>query len=191
MKRARELEALLPPGRVKHSLRVAEIAKELAKHYGVDSEKAEVAALLHDCSRFLDPAGMLKKAEDLGLTIDKIQRKNPKLIHAGLSAHFAKKLFCVTDPEILSAIASHTVGNNRMSKLDKIIYLADHMEPERDFEEAEKIRKLAFENLDRAIIESLNSMIEFVRAQGLPVCQQSIDTLNVLKNDKCPNPKSK
>lgn len=180
MKHARELEALLPPERFKHSLRVADTAKKLAKHYGVDSEKAEVAALLHDCSRFLDPEGMLKKAEELGLAIDKIQRKNPKLLHAGLSAHFAGELFCVTDPEILSAIASHTVGNNRMSKLDKIIYLADHMEPERDFEEAEKIRKLAFENLDRAIIESLNSMIEFVKAQGLPVCQQSIDTLNSL-----------
>ncbi|OGC03297.1 hypothetical protein A2276_00015 [candidate division WOR-1 bacterium RIFOXYA12_FULL_43_27] len=170
--------------RYRHSLRVAKVARALAKHYRADAKKAEIAALLHDCSRFLTPDEMLKKAKELEWKIDKVQRKNPKLLHADLSAHFAKELFGITDPEILSAIRSHTVGSGRMSKLDKIVYLADHIEPKRDFRGVAKIRKLAFKNLDLAVIESLNSMIEFIRAEGLPIYRQTIKTRDSLLKQK-------
>ena len=172
----KQLKLTLPPERFEHSIRVTKIAEQLAIHYQADNHKVQIAALLHDCSRFLDPDQMLKKAEELKFLIDPVQKKEPKLLHARLSAYFAKHQFGVSDQEILRAIESHTVGNNNMSLIDKIVYLADHIEDERNYKGIEKVKRLAFENLDQAVVESLNSMIDFIRSQDSPVHKKTIES---------------
>lgn len=174
------LKALLPAERFEHSLRVSEEAGKLARQYSANLSKARVAGLLHDCSRYLDRAGMLKMAQDLGLTISEVERFEPKLLHAELSSRISQSRFGVRDPEILSAIAKHTVGDPDMNTLDKIIYLADHIETERDYNEVAKVRQLAQRDLDEAVIESVTSMIQALIAKGMPVFEKTIQTRNAL-----------
>ncbi|NQU17897.1 MAG: HD domain-containing protein [Candidatus Saganbacteria bacterium] len=170
----KKLQTILPSDRFAHSLRVVKIAKALALNYNIEGDKVALAALLHDCSRFLSPAEMLKKANSLGFIIDEVERDEPRLLHAELSAYFAQNDYGIEDPEILSAIRSHTVGNTKMSMTDKIVYLADHIEDERDYVGLEKVKSLAFKNIDLAVIESLNSMIQFIKSLGKPVFHKTI-----------------
>lgn len=182
----RRLSELLPKERYEHSLSVEKVALDLARHYGISPEKASIAGLLHDSARGLGSPGLIKKAEEIGLHIDPIQRFEPKLLHAPLSAYIAKTEFGITDPEILLAIERHTVGAEDMSPLEKVIYLADHIEPGRDYEDVEKIRSLAYKNMDKAIAQCASSMIKALIRKGLPVYPLTVTTRNyyILKSLK-------
>lgn len=179
LKQLREkLAKLLPFDRFEHSKRVERVAVVLAQKHKINQEKVRVAALLHDCARYLDRTGMLKEAKKLGLNIDPIAKFEPKLLHAELSAKLAKKLFGVKDKAILQAIASHTVGTEKMSLLDKIIYLADHIEESRNYHGVNKVKKLAFSDLDAAIAESTGAMIQHLLNKGLPIFEGTVKTRN-------------
>ncbi len=178
------LKNSLPEERFSHSLRVAEIATKLAEHYKLNSEKAYIAALLHDCSRFLKPYQMLKHAKRLNFEIGEAELDEPKLLHAGLSAYFAKQDYGIEDDEIFSAIRSHTVGNSNMSDLDKIVYLADHIEEERSYNGIEKVRALAYQNLDQAVVESMNCMPEFLKKENKIVSKETIKNKQGIENKK-------
>jgi len=173
-----KLKRLLPPERYKHSLRVEAAALALAGRYKVNSKKASVAALLHDCSRFLSRKQMVGKAFAWGLPVGPMEKLEPKLLHAKLSAVIALRDFKVKDKQIIKAIKLHTVGAEKMSLLDKIIYLADHIEGERDYKEVKKVRKLAFSNLDSAIVESTSSMIRHLLKDKMPVSCETVNTRN-------------
>ena len=164
--------------RFDHSLRVEKTAVALARKFGVSIKKASIAALLHDCARKYDRAGLLRAARRLKLKIDPVSRLEPKLLHAELSARFARKDFKINSPEILSAIRKHTIGSERMSKLEKIIFLADHVEEGRRYKGVQKIRRLAFRDLDRAIIESTSRMLQYLESKKLPVHPGTIRTRN-------------
>lgn len=179
-----KLKNNLSEKRFNHSLRVAEIAVRLAEHYNQNSEKAYIAALLHDCSRFLKPHQMLKYAKSLNYEIEETELNEPKLLHASLSAYFAKRDYKIEDEQILSAISSHTVGNPKMSSLDKIVYLADHIEQERSYNGVERVRELAYQNLDLAVIESMNCMLEFLRIENKPVSKKTISNKQNIENQK-------
>ena len=153
---------------------------ELAKRWGVSEDKAAVAGLLHDCSRWMSGKQMIARAKKLKMPIGEVELSEPKLFHAELSAHIAKADFGVKDKDILSAIQRHTLGSVSMSVLDKIIYLADHVEPERDYAGVEDVRRLAFKDLNKAVIESINSMIRALLIRGLPIHPQTIETRNGL-----------
>jgi predicted HD superfamily hydrolase involved in NAD metabolism len=172
------LKSKLPPERFEHSQRVVECAEELGQHYKLNLGKVRQAALLHDCSRYLDRPGMLKLAEELGLKIDPIERLEPKLLHARLSAEIARRDFKISDPEVLAAIAQHTIGAENMSLLSQIIYLADHMEEDRDFMGVSRIRELAYSNPDRAIFESTSAMVRHLLDLSLPIFEGTIRTRN-------------
>ena len=174
----KRLSELLPKERYVHSLAVEKVAQELALHYRTHEEKAAVAGLLHDCSRRYDGEELVKKAEEAGLHLDPVQRFEPKLIHAPLSAYIAKEEFGVSDPEILLAIERHTVGAEDMSDLEKIIYLADHIEPGRDYDGVDIIRDLAFKNMDEAIAQCTGSMIKELLERGLPIYPLTVRTRN-------------
>lgn len=174
----KKLKELLPKDRYEHSLRVERSALALAKHYRVPVSKASTAALLHDCSRFLSPEQMLAKAAALGLKIGKMEKFQPKLLHARLSAIFARKLFKVKDRQVLAAIERHTVGAEKMSRLDQIVYLADHIEEERDYKGVGEVRKLAYKNIDAAVAASTSRMIAALLKKGLPVFEETIKTRN-------------
>jgi len=172
------LKKLLPQERYEHSLRVIVQAEELSRRYKVAEDKARLAALLHDCSRYLDREGMLKMARELGLKIDPIEELEPKLLHARLAADIAQQKFGVTDAEVLLAIKSHTVGRPQMSELEKVVYLADHIECGRDYPGVDQVRKLALTDMDQAILASTGNMIKHLLDLNLPIFEGTIETRN-------------
>jgi predicted HD superfamily hydrolase involved in NAD metabolism len=168
----------LDPERLKQSLRVEKVALRLGQRWRVDKKKIIVAALLHDCARRFNGQQLLKVARKLGLKIDPVRKYQPKLFHAEISAYLAKKEFGVKSKEVLRAIRFHTTGAPKMTKLEKIIYLADHIEEGRNFPGVKKMRKLAFENLDLAILESTHQMLRYLLRENLPIYPQTIETRN-------------
>lgn len=173
-----KLRKALARDRFEHSLRVEKTAVALAKQHKVSVNKASLAALLHDYARKFSRSGMLKEARRQKIEIDPISRFEPKLLHAELSAYLAKKDFRVRSKEILNAIRKHTVGAPGMSKLEKIIYLADHIEEGRNFLGVSKTRRLAFKDLDRAIVETSSQMLSYLLKKGLPIHPGTVETRN-------------
>jgi predicted HD superfamily hydrolase involved in NAD metabolism len=174
----KKLRETLAGERFEHSLRAEKIALALAKKYRIAKNKASLAALLHDCARRYSRPELLRQARQLGLTIDPIRQLEPKLFHGEIGARIARREFGVRSAEILKAITNHTTGRPGMSKLEKVIYLADHIEEGRDFAGVEKLRRLAFKDMDRAILASTSAMIGFLLERGLPVYQPSVETRN-------------
>ncbi len=173
-----ELKNWLPRDRFEHSLRVEKAALKLAEHFGVDRKKASTAALLHDCGRYVEGKKLIAKAKKLGLKVSEIEAFQPKLLHARLGAETAKRVFKIKDKEVLLAISRHTVGASGMTALEKIIYLADHIESGRRYGKVNRVRRFAFSDLDKAIVESTSSMIADLIKKGLPVAEQTIRTRN-------------
>ena len=164
-----KLKKLLGPSRFNHSIRVRDKVLHMSKHHRIDIKKAGIAALLHDCSRYLDRSGLLKLAIKLNMKIDPIARLEPKLLHAPLSAYIAKKMFEIRDKQILRAISSHTLGRKGMSMLEKIVYVADHVEEGRTHASARKARLIAEKDIDKAIVTISSSMIKYLIDNDLPV----------------------
>jgi len=159
----------LKPERFKHSLRVQQMVLQLSKSHKVDLRKASIAGLLHDVSRYMNSNGLLKFAEKLKIRIDPISRLEPKLLHAPLSAYIARKKFGINNRQILSAISHHTLGSPNMTTLEKIVYIADHIEEGRTHAGAARARKLAKRNMDQAIVAISSSMIRYLLDNDLPV----------------------
>ncbi len=174
----KRLKKMLDKDRFEHSLRVEKSALELAKHYKENPEKASIAALLHDCGRYVPPSEMAKEAKKFGINLSSLEISQPKLIHAKLGAKVAKKIFKIKDRLILSAIKKHTTGSPKMALLEKIIYLADHIEHGRRFKEVSTLRKLAYKNMDKAIVASTTSMLKSLISKGLLICRETIETRN-------------
>lgn len=166
--------------RYKHTLRVVDTAKKLASNYNVDQYKVEVAALLHDCAKYKNKKVLLKKAEDFGIILDTILTHNHHLIHSYLGAEIAKEKYNVVDEDILNAIRYHTIGRENMSILEKIIFIADYIEPGRNFDGIEEVRELAYENIDEAIIISMEQTIKYIIDKGLLLHPNTINTRNSL-----------
>ncbi|NLN14459.1 MAG: HD domain-containing protein [Tissierellia bacterium] len=161
--------------RLKHVLRVVDVARELARVHGVDIKKAETAALFHDCAKFQNKNNLLKSANDFDIILDDIMMRNTELIHGPLGAKIAETKYKIKDEDILKAIAYHTTGRKNMSKLEKLIYIADYIEPGRKFEGIERVRKLAFEDLDKSILLAMDQTIIFLIKNDKLI---SIDTLD-------------
>lgn len=162
-----KLKQMLTQKRYAHSVGVSETAVELARLYGADPEKARIAGLLHDCAKKLTPDEAIKKCAELNVALGETETAVPELIHAPLGAKIAQLTFGINDSEILGAIAAHTVAKERMSVLEKIIYLADMIEPNRDFPQVEELRKAAFEDLDKAVLCALDRSIVYNVQKGV------------------------
>jgi len=154
------LRETLKESRYRHTMGVVRTAIDLACRYGEDPQKARLAALLHDCGRGVEP-GALK--------------------HAQVSAQMAKDIFGVHDESILRAIRLHTTGAAGMSRLERIIYLADMIEPYRAYPGVDALRALAAEDLDRAVLLALEHTIAYVQAQGQRVHPASLEALKDLQ----------
>lgn len=176
----KKLSALLDAERFRHSENVEGIARELAKRWGAPEEKAAVAGLLHDCSRWMTPKQMLEQARKLKFPVGEIEKGQPKLLHARLSARIARSEFGLKDKRVLEAIEKHTLGSSSMTVLDKIIYLADHIEGDRDYQGVDHVRDLAYKDLNKAVIESINSMLRSLIEKDLPIHEQTTATRNGL-----------
>lgn len=148
-----------------HCVSTMEEAERLALHYGADTEKAKIAGLLHDCGK-------------------KMTEGPDSLTHSKTGAKFAKEIFNVRDEEILNAIMYHTTGRENMTMLEKIIFMADKIEPGRKYDGVERLRKTAYASIDDAIIMSLESTIEYVKIRDLELDNDSLKTLKFLKEGK-------
>lgn len=175
-----KLAASIPGKRYKHSLNVYETAMSLCRAHGVDSEKIAIAALLHDCGRVVKSKESIELAQSLGLDLDAVEINQPVLIHAKLGMYYAAKDYGVEDQEILAAIGYHTTGAANMSTMAKIVYLADMLEPQRDFPGVDKLRQLAAKDLDQAMLAAYKSTMEYLLAQGLLLHPRCLEGYNQL-----------
>jgi len=170
----------LPAERRQHSLRVAEVAVKLADRYGADPDKARLAGLFHDYARDLPEDLLLRLAQEAGLMVGEIEKCHPVLLHGRVGAFLLRKELGLEDPEVLQAIARHSTGATSMGLLDKIIYLADLIEPGRNFPGVEELRSLAFEDLDAALLKALDSAIIYIIEKGWPLHPDTVYARNEL-----------
>lgn len=168
--------------RFEHSLRVAETAKKLAEIYDVDVKKAYLAGLIHDCAKYNEEVYI--KKYNIDFSIYPVSSIKDPVLHSFLGAEVAKKVYNIYDGDVLKAIEFHTTGRPDMSDLEKIIFIADAIEPARDFEGIEKIRKLAFENLNKAMLNLLDSNIIFLIGKKALINPLSFEARNYLIEEK-------
>jgi predicted HD superfamily hydrolase involved in NAD metabolism len=172
--------------RYEHSLGTADCAKELAIKFGLDSEKAYVAGLLHDCAKCFSNEKMLNIIEN-NLTIEEEEKTNFKTLHAPVSAYVAKKEFGVEDEEILSAIRWHTIGKLEMSVFEKIIFLADKIENrtrEKEFAQPIKDCMVGEKALDLGLLQCYKQTIKSLVERDLKICSLTVDIYNKLEDVK-------
>ena len=157
------LKRRLKPSRYRHTLGVMETAEKMAEHYGtVDPDRARLAGLLHDCGK----------------------NEGSALTHGPIGAEIARDEYGVTDEGILNAIRWHTTGRPGMTELEKIIFIADYIEPGRDRAPHLKVlRELAFQDMDKTIVRILEDTLSYLRENGIPIDGQSEDTYNYYKNE--------
>lgn len=156
----------LSPKRFQHTMNVKKLAVRMAQHYGVNTEKAALAAILHDSAKELPRTELLQIMQDNAIIKKGTQNRPEPVWHGICAAILAKTQWNVQDEEILSAIACHTTGKENMSKLDKILFLADMTSAERDYPGVEELRSLEMRNLDKAMIQALKMTISFVEQKN-------------------------
>lgn len=173
------LKGNLDEERLLHSLGCAQCAVELAQKFKLDEKRAYIAGLLHDCAKCLDKEKMMEIA--LNLNLDKDELSNSNVLHAPVSAYLAETEFGITDKEILASIRWHTLGRINMSLFEKVIYLADKIEPNtRDSDYRASILRLLEEKdgLDKALLLCYKETIKSLVRRNLKLCQSAIDTYN-------------
>ena len=157
--------AMLKPSRVAHVIGCEAEAVQLAKRWGEDPENAAEAGILHDITKKLVLSDQLILCRKYGIINDNAEERNFKLLHAKTGAAVARALFGISD-EVYNAIRWHTTGKPDMTLLEKIIYMADYIEPNRDFPGVEELRKLAYEDLDKAMALGLEMSLEDIKSSG-------------------------
>lgn len=168
-----------------HSLGTAECAGELAKKFHLDCEKAYIAGLLHDCAKCF-PKEKLLEIIHSNIDVEESEMLNYKTLHAPVSAYYAENFFGVTDKEILSAIRWHTLGKLDMTDFEKIIFLADKIEPNtRDKEYSAIIRNyLSEENgINKALLKCYKETIKSLVKRDLKICLLTIEIYNKLEDN--------
>ena len=168
--------SLLKPSRVNHVLGCRDTAVELAKRWGANETDAGRAGILHDITKALDGPLQLTLCAEYGTILNDFGKKYPKTLHALTGALVAERIFGENEA-VVSAIRSHTTGKADMSLLEKIIYVADYMEPNRDFPGVDELRRLAFSNIDAALKLGLEMTLEHLKRQGSEVSPETRDAL--------------
>ena len=179
-----KLRGMIDEKRFVHSLGVRDTAVMLAKQYGVDEEKACLAGLLHDCAKNFPKDEGIRKCEEVGIPLKKVCYVEKGLVHSYLGAYIAKTEFGIEDPEILEAIYYHTTGHENMPMLTKIIFLSDIIEPGRNVPNLEELRQIAMEDLDEALIRTINATINHVLSKGSVLDCDTVAARNFLVQQK-------
>jgi predicted HD superfamily hydrolase involved in NAD metabolism len=168
--------------RLAHSVSVSKTAVALAEKYGEDIEKARIAGLVHDCAKDMKDEHLIKLAIDHGIVIDEVCLNSPTILHGLVGSIIAREVMGIEDEDILRAICYHTTGRKNMSTLEKIIYIADYIEPLRNFPGVSEVRTLCNLDLDAAVLMSLESSIIYVIDQKELLHTDTIDARNCLIN---------
>ena len=172
--------SLLKPSRVKHVLGCRDTAAALAEKWGANVTDAARAGLLHDITKALDGPLQLTLCQEYGTILDDFSKRYPKTLHALTGSLVAERIFG-ENKAVVSAIRSHTTGKAGMNLLEKIIYVADYMEPNRDFPGVERLRQLAFTDMDAALKLGLEYTLEHLKRQGAEVSPESQAALAALQ----------
>jgi predicted HD superfamily hydrolase involved in NAD metabolism len=170
--------------RYTHTLGVARMADRLAQRHGVDPRRARLAGMLHDLARLWTPERLLEECAKRTMPVDAFERAHPVVLHARLGAELARERFGVEDHAVLSAIRTHTLGSGRMSRLDVVLYLADALEPGRDFLERPRLERLAFRDPDAAMHATLRSTIAYLGSRGLPVAPATLAAIQLFSTEE-------
>ena len=166
----KELESELAYGRFIHTLDVAATAANLAMCYGADLDKAEMAGLLHDCAKCMSLGKMLKVCDKAGTDLSEFEKNSVSLLHSKAGAVLAESRYGVRDEDTLNAIRFHTTGRPGMSLLEKIVFVADYIEPGRDSApNLPQVRKLAYENIDDCVLQILKDTLRYLATTGSAV----------------------
>lgn len=166
------LKDMLSQKRYNHSLNVAEECKNLAKKYGEDQDKAYYAGLLHDICKELPQKEQKKLVLESSFSVCREELDTHSLWHAIAGAYYIKSRFGIEDIDIINAVRFHTVGRAGMSRLEEIVYLGDLISADRDYKDVDKMRKLAYSDLDAAMLEAFEFSVKSVVKKGglLPLC---------------------
>lgn len=176
------LKAHLDEERFEHSLGVAQTAVELAKRFGVNEEKAYIAGLLHDCAKRFSTKELIEIIKN-NISVEECEMINPKTYHAPAGAYVAKKEFGIEDDEILSAIRWHTIGKLNMTDFEKVIFIADKIEPRTRPQEMIDYIKPALDKdngLDMALLQCYKGTIKSLADRNLKICISTIEIYNEL-----------
>lgn len=174
------VEGLLKPKRVPHVMGCAETAARLAEKNGADPEIALRAGLLHDITKALDGPNQLLLLDKYDIMVSDFERVSPQLLHAKTGAAVAETVFGEC-PQVADAIRWHTTGRPNMSLMEKIVYIADMMEPNRSFPGVEKLRETVWQDLNQGVLMGLEMSIAQLEEQNKPVCQDSLAARDYLR----------
>ena len=174
----------LSEGRFAHTLRVADTAADLARVHGLDEDRARQSALIHDAAREIEPGEFLRLAEEWDVPVGEPERQSPKLLHGPVAAELARRELGVEDEDILEAVRAHTTGKPGMGPLALALYVADKIEPARDYPSVGRLRKLAREDLHMAAAESLRRAIAHNEERGKDIHPSSREALEWLEANR-------
>lgn len=164
--------------RFEHSLSVRDTAVKMAEFYKADMEKARLAGLVHDCAKDKSGEELMSLAAKGGYHLNDVVRSAPKLLHGCVGAIIARDVMGIDDEEVLDAVRYHTTGRKGMSTLEKIIYIADYVEPLRIFPGVDKMRQQVYVNLDETLIYAFDSTIKYIIEKGQAIHPDSIEGRN-------------
>jgi predicted HD superfamily hydrolase involved in NAD metabolism len=170
----------LNESKLKHSLSVSETAVSLAVKYGENVEKARISGLVHDCAKGMKDEELIKVARTHEIQLDEVCISNPSILHGLVASIIAKEEMGIEDEDMLMAIRYHTTGRRNMSVLEKIIYIADYIEPLRTFDGVEELRRLSNIDLDETVVQSLENAIRYVISQNGLLHTDTIHARNYL-----------
>ncbi|MCR5715929.1 MAG: bis(5'-nucleosyl)-tetraphosphatase (symmetrical) YqeK [Lachnospiraceae bacterium] len=181
----KDMKKVMDKKRFEHTLGVAYTSACLAMCHDENIEKAELAGLLHDCAKCMTNEERLDLCKKYALTVTEAEQKNPFLLHAKVGAALAASLYEVDDPDVLNAIRSHTTGRPGMSKLEKIVFVADYIEPMRTHSaRLPYLRKLAFHDLDAALIEILKDTLDYLHTTDAQIDPQTQETYDYYASNR-------
>lgn len=161
------MEKVQDEKRFAHTLGVEFTAAALAMKYQADVTDAQIAGLLHDCAKCLTDEKRVSICEKHRIPMTDIERRNPFLLHAKVGEYLAREKYGITNPDILNAIRFHTTGRENMSLLERIVFVADYIEPgRRQAPNLTEIRQLAFTDLDAAMLKILEDTLSYLKATG-------------------------
>ncbi|MCM1089195.1 MAG: bis(5'-nucleosyl)-tetraphosphatase (symmetrical) YqeK [Muribaculaceae bacterium] len=181
----KEMEEKLTAKRYEHTLSVAYTAATLAMVHGADKDKALIAGLLHDCAKCLSNKKLLLICRKNSLPVSEIERQNPSaLLHAKVGSFLACEKYGIEEEDVLNAIRYHTTGRPDMSLLEKILYIADYIEPGRTHAaNLGQIRRIAYQDLDRALLTILEDTLSYLRSTDGQVDSMTKETYEYYKQN--------
>jgi predicted HD superfamily hydrolase involved in NAD metabolism len=152
--------------RFNHVLGVCDTAVKMAECYGGSKKDANLAALLHDIAKKMSDEELIKLVSSKGYKLNSVEKNSPQLLHALAGAIIGRDEIGIDNEDVLNSVRYHTTGRENMSLLEKIIYISDYIEPSRNFPGVDELRKLSFENIDKALLLALENSIKYVIKKG-------------------------